>query len=98
MKALFWLLVMFGGFAGLAAVRLREKIKSDALRTAMLILGAAALFGISAERLYRLTEGFSVWDNIVSIDALVPTGWFLAGCYVLFVLMPDVGLNRERQK
>lgn len=98
MKILFWILVIAGGFSGLLAVRLRQKIKSNAVRSTMLVLGAIALFAITAQELYALTDAFSVWGKLASINALVPTGWFLGGCFVLFVLLPHVGWNRDSSK
>lgn len=85
---------MLACFAGLIAMRLKHKIKSRALRSTMIALGAASLFAMAAKELYRLSDGFSVWKNLASINVLVPTGWFLAGCFVLFVSLPHVGLNR----
>lgn len=98
MKILFWSLVILGGFAGLGALRLKHKIKNRVLRSTMIALGAVALFAIGTQELYALTDAFSAWGKLASLNVLVPTGWFLGGCFVLFVLLPHVGLNRGESK
>lgn len=98
MKILFWSLVIVGGFAGLLALRLKHKIKSRALRSAMIVLGAVALFAIGTQELYTLTDAFSTWGKLASINVLVPIGWFLGGCFVLFVLLPHTNRAESNEE
>ena len=84
---LFWTLVTLAGFAGLVSLRLKHKIRNRAVRKAMLTFGALALFAIAGQELYRLTKAFSHWQSLASVGGLVPAGWFLAGCFILFVFV-----------
>lgn len=84
MRILFWSLVILAAFAGALAVRLQHKIRSKALRVFLSLFGALGILALAIDELRKLTDGFESWRNLLGIGVLVPVGWFLAGCFVLY--------------
>ena len=90
MRMLFLLLGLLACLGGVTALQFKHKIKSLAVRTTLLAGAAMALFAMAGDELYRVTNGFSAWNALASINALVPLGWLMGGAFVLLLTIANV--------
>ena len=89
MRTLIYLFVTGTGLVGVAMVQYSDRIKSRGLRVALLALVCAGFIALSALKLSDLTNGFSMpLAELRFTDVLVPIGWFLPSCFVLFFAIP----------
>ena len=84
MKVAFSLLIVVFAFGALAAIRYPYKFRSAKLKTAFILLGALAGFGVAGRSLYELSDGFNrPAVDCLEIGLLAPLGWFLGSCFLV---------------
>jgi hypothetical protein len=97
MRMLFLILGALAGLGGVVAIQFKHKIKSLAVRTILLAGAAIALFAMAGDETYRLTDGFTTWSALASINVFVPLGWFMGGSFVLLLTIMNFINKRESE-